>query len=227
MSDGQRTSCACKVLRDSGSGGSPGTWRSGSTSCTSLSSTPRTGGPWSSPISVSIQPTPGLEGSPTSCSTTNSASAPWSTSFTKILGVDGAPAGLRNAERRASRLEASIRTELADLRTYRLREPFDVVFSSCALNHLPRKIRPQRFAHFQGATVLGGIHAVNAFVPRSRAPRTPDADPNETAFRPGELRGYYRGWEVLDSAAVDFDCHCRTGVPHQHHLEVLVARKPS
>lgn len=143
----------------------------------------------------------------------------------RVLGVDISPVGLEKAKRRAARLELPIRTQLADLRTYRLKRKFDVVFSSSTLNHLPRKLRARRFAHFKAMTAPGGIHAVNAFVPQPGLRTPPDMDPNLAMYRSGELRGYYSDWLILDSREFEFDCNF-DGVPHRHVLDVVIARKP-
>lgn len=143
----------------------------------------------------------------------------------RVLGLDISPTGLEKAKRRAARLETLIRTRLGDIRTYQLNSNFDVVYSSCTLNHLPPKLRARRFAHFKAATARGGIHAVNAFFPKPSLPPAPDQDPQETLYREGELRGYYGDWQILDSREFEFDCNFG-GTPHRHALDVLIARKP-
>jgi tellurite methyltransferase len=143
----------------------------------------------------------------------------------RVSGVDLSPAGPAKANRRATRLRTRIHTEVADLRTYRLPGKFDVVFSSSALNHLPPAVRRRRFASFRAATSPGGIHAVNAFVPTPGLPALPDMEPDAYPFRPGELRGYYRDWSILENREFGFDCPFG-GFPHRHSMEVVVARSP-
>ena len=143
----------------------------------------------------------------------------------RVLGIDISPEGLERARRRASRFHIPIRTELGDLRTVRLKGMFEVVYSSCALNHLPATLRAGRFAHFKAVTVPGGIHAVSALVPQPSRRHPPELEPGASLFRPGELRGYYADWEILESGESDFEC--RWGdVPHRHVVDDLIARKP-
>ncbi|MCI4352674.1 MAG: class I SAM-dependent methyltransferase [Thermoplasmata archaeon] len=144
----------------------------------------------------------------------------------RVLGVDLSPVGLEKAKRRAARLKVPIRTRLEDIRTYRLKGKFDVVFSSCTLNHLLPKLRARRFDHFKGATARGGIHAVNVFIPKPNYSPSLDMDPTGSPYRPGELRGYYWDWHILDSREFEFDCTF-SGVPHRHALDVVIARRPS
>jgi SAM-dependent methyltransferase len=143
----------------------------------------------------------------------------------RVLGVDLASAALDQAQRRAQRLGTTIRTQRADLRTYRLRGTYNVVFSSSALNHLPPRIRRGRFEQFKGATRSRGIHAINAFVPNIPRARTPDMDAGAMPFRSGELAGYYDDWSILDSRRFELRCGFG-GVSHRHAWDVVIARKP-
>ncbi len=141
----------------------------------------------------------------------------------RVLGVDLASEAIEKGERRAERLGVAIRTVRADLRSYRPRGRFDVVYSNGTLSCLPPELRAARFGDFQSATVRGGIHAVNVFVPGPRGPSPPDEQ--GLPYRPGELANRYAGWEILESREIDFPCHYRGGAPHRHRLEALVARK--
>lgn len=144
----------------------------------------------------------------------------------RALGVDRSPGGMAQAHRRAARLRVPFRTELADRRTYRAKRKFDVVFSSCALNYLPRELRARRIADFQAATAPEGVHAVNAFTSGTDRMPVPDVDPDSIPFRTGELRGYYRDWQVLDSRELRSGC-AFGGRPHRHVVDVVIARRPN
>ncbi len=106
----------------------------------------------------------------------------------RVLGVDVSSVGVRKAERRAARLGADVRFLVGDMRTYRLRDRVDVVFSSGALNNLPRRIRAARFEHFKAKTAPGGINAMNADVPKPYI-ESHSMNPFATPFRSGELLG--------------------------------------
>ena len=142
----------------------------------------------------------------------------------RALGVDISSVGVQKAKQRASRLGVNVRFQVADLRTYRLSRRVDVVFSSGALNNLPRRIRRARFEHFKSYTAPGGLNAMNADVPK---PYIPDRSMNPFAspFRSGELLGYYWDWQILDSGQGEFISHSG-GVPHRKAMDVVIARKP-
>ncbi len=143
----------------------------------------------------------------------------------RVLGIDIDPTGLDRARRRAFRFGVRIRTRVADLRTVRLDGPFEVVFSTSALNAIPPELRSRRFSHYRAVTSPGGIHAVNAFVGGPRDPPGPDREAEQSSFAPGELASYYRGWEILSSER--FALECRFGGPeHRHVWDMLVARSP-
>ena len=140
------------------------------------------------------------------------------------VGVDISSVGVAKATRRALRLGVNARFLVGDLRTYRLKRPVDVVFSSGALNNLPRRIRAARFEHFKDRTVPGGINAMNADVAKPYIPPQ-TSNPFASPFRSGELLGYYWDWEILDSGQGEFISHSG-GVPHRKAMDAVIARKP-
>ncbi len=143
----------------------------------------------------------------------------------RAFGIDVSPLGLERARRRATRLGVPIHTTRADMRSYRVPRPFDVVYSSCALNHLPRRVRQSRLKYFKSATTRGGIHALNAFVLPSGHGPEPELDPGESYYRSGELASYYRDWDGIEERALEFDCRFGDR-PHQHSVDALLARRP-
>ena len=143
----------------------------------------------------------------------------------RVLGVDISSVGVQKAERRASRLGVNVRFQVGDMRTFRLSHRVDVVFSSGALNNLPRRIRAPRFEHFKSNTATGGINAMNADVPKPYIPPQ-TTNPSASPFRSGELLGYYWDWQILDSGQVEFISNSG-GVPHRKAMDVVIARKPA
>ena len=142
----------------------------------------------------------------------------------RALGVDISSIGVRKAEQRAARLGVHARFLVGDIRTYRLSSRADVVFSSGALNNLPRRIRAARFEHFKAKTAPGGINAMNADVEKPYIPPQ-TTNPFASPFRSGELLGYYWDWEILESGQGEF-ISTASGVPHRKAMDVVIARKP-
>ncbi len=142
----------------------------------------------------------------------------------RALGVDISSIGVRKAEQRAARLGVPARFLVGDIRTYRLSSRADVVFSSGALNNLPRRIRAARFEHFKAKTAPGGINAMNADVEKPYIPPQ-TTNPFASPFRSGELLGYYWDWEILESGQGEF-ISTASGIPHRKAMDVVIARKP-
>lgn len=143
----------------------------------------------------------------------------------RAVGVDISSVGVRKAEGRAARLGVDARFFVGDIRTYRLNRTVDVVFSSGALNNLPRRMRSSRFEHFKKHTTPGGINAMNADVAKPYIPPQ-TTNPSATPFRSGELLGYYWDWQILDSGQGEF-ISTASGVPHRKAMDVVIARKPA
>lgn len=143
----------------------------------------------------------------------------------RATGVDISSVGVEKAKRRALRLGVKARFLVGDLRTYRLDHRVDIVFSSGALNNIPRRIRTERFEHFKAQTAPGGINAVNADVEKPYIP-VYSMNPFATPFRSGELLGYYWDWEILESGQGEFISHSG-GVPHRKAMDMVVARRPT
>jgi tellurite methyltransferase len=142
-----------------------------------------------------------------------------------VCGFDVDPVAIGKARRRASRYGIPVRAEVGDLRTLRLKGKFHVVFSSTSVNHLPPRVRAGRFGHFKRATLPGGIHAINAFILARGLAQAPDLDPGTMLYRPRELAGYYRDWDLIESRELRFECRYG-GTLHEHAVDVIVARKP-
>jgi len=143
----------------------------------------------------------------------------------EVEGFDTDGRALAQARRRAASLHVLLPVGGADLRSVRFGRRVDVVFSASALHHLPPFVRPARFAYFRDRTTVGGVHAIAVFRATRGSP-PPDADPGAGAFRRGELEGYYRGWELLESSSRTFACEFG-GAPHAHAVDLIVARRPA
>lgn len=142
-----------------------------------------------------------------------------------VLAVDIASNGLRKALRLAREEGVGLRVEQGDAKCLELGGPFDLVYSIGAIQYLSPEHRPSRFEHFKDQTVPGGVHALFAFVDLPNVPPAPDLMEDEHLYFPGELPGYYAGWEVLHSRSFTFDDESG-GIPHRHAAEEYILRKP-
>lgn len=142
----------------------------------------------------------------------------------QVTGVDISRPGLDKAERWADEDGLSVQTHCESLLTFRLTEPYDLVYSSGTLTFLPAHLRADAFANYKAQTRPGGIHAFNVFVEKPFIPTPHDWGVDEYFYRSGELLAYYWDWEILDCREVIFDCSSG-GLPHRHAMDILIARK--
>lgn len=86
-----------------------------------------------------------------------------------------------------------ITTITADILTYQPGQTFEAVVCDMVLHFMPHATAVQRaVANLQAWTKPGGYQAVMAYTSRNPAGKRP------YLFAPGELAGYYQGWEILD-----------------------------
>lgn len=142
-----------------------------------------------------------------------------------VYAMDVSPNGLAKAERLADRRGVTIRPLEADANDAALPGAVDVVYSAGTLQYVRPENRARQFAHFRERTAPGGLHALFAFVDHPEIPTPPDWTANEHFYDPGELRGYYEDWKLLEAEELVFDDDSG-GEPHRHAAETLFARKP-
>lgn len=143
-----------------------------------------------------------------------------------VLAVDVASNGLQKALCLAREEGVGMRAEEGDVNTLNFAGPFHLVYSIGTIQYLWPENREERFAHFREQTIPGGIHALFAFVENPDLPPAPDLMEEEYLYQPGELPGYYSGWEVLHSHSFVFEDNSG-GVPHRHAAEEYIFEKPA
>lgn len=140
-------------------------------------------------------------------------------------GTDSSKVGINKALKWAEKEGVELDVFQSDLRTYRLKDTFDVVYSSGTINILPPEIREEVFSNYKEHTAEGGINAFNAFVKKPFLEVPPDWSDDEHFFTSGELPAYYWDWETLYTAESIFDCNS-SGKPHRHAMSTIISRKP-
>lgn len=144
----------------------------------------------------------------------------------EAVGVDLSAPGLAKAARWAEAEGLQVETIQANMNSFRLDRPYDLVYASGVLTYLSPELRPEIIANYKRFTPPGGIHAFNAFVEKPFIPTPPDWGAHEHFFRSGELLQYYWDWEILHTTEVIFACNS-SGVPHRHAMTALIARRPA
>jgi len=112
----------------------------------------------------------------------------------------------------------------ASVTDHRLTEAYDILFSTAVFQCVPPAMRPELFEHFKRFTKAGGLNVFSVFVRKPFLAPAPDRDANTHPWRSGELLSYYHDWRIEWCAEEIFDC-TSSGVPHQHAMSRIVARK--
>jgi len=129
-----------------------------------------------------------------------------------VTAVDGSAAAIEIARRRAAERGFALRTEVADLTA----ASFDLPQNAFDLIVIAYYLQRDLFARVQAAVRPGGLVLAIA--------HTPEAGASWSYKRaaPGELRGFFTGWEILH----DYEGPSRDPAHHRPVAEI-VARRPA
>ena len=114
----------------------------------------------------------------------------------------------------------------ADLNDYRLKENYDIIFSSGVFDYMKPDLRVNLIEHLKEHTNKNGINAIKVFVDK---PFIEVSDKKKKSYRypwkSGEILTYYHDWIMYDIDEVIYDCNSG-GVPHKHCIDIMVSVKP-
>jgi tellurite methyltransferase len=129
----------------------------------------------------------------------------------RVQALDASSVGISRLEEEARRRGVAhlIRTQIADLEspTFQLEGEYDLV---CDFYFLHRPL----FAQVRRALRPGGLFAAALHLRRN--------DTGRFLLEPGELRGFFAGWEILHERE-----GASAGSGHRHAVAELTARKPA
>ena len=132
--------------------------------------------------------------------------------------------GAKKTERLATQAGVRLNTFQANVTEFRLSEHYDVLFSTAVFQCVPEAMRGALFENYKVFTTEGGLNVFSVFVRKPFIGRAPDGDANAHPWRSGELFAHYHDWRIEWCAEEIFDC-MSSGVPHQHAVNRIVARK--
>jgi len=143
-----------------------------------------------------------------------------------VTAFDITDAGIEKTRRLAEKTGVQLNVFKADILDFRLDSHFDVLYSSGVLHYMKPALRDEIFDNYKRFTNENGLHAFNVFVHKPFIAPPPEKETNAHKWRSGELVGHYHDWFLHESSEVVFDCNS-SGVPHQHAMTKLIARKVS
>ena len=140
-----------------------------------------------------------------------------------VTAFDIAQAGIDKAKRLAERANVYIDAFCADVEDYRLDREYDILHCSGVLHYIRPQLRAEIFDNYRAHTAQGGLHAMNVFVQKPFIAPPPEKE-DSYPWHTGELFAQYRDWKLEACEERIFDCNS-SGIPHQHAMDVVVARK--
>ncbi len=141
-----------------------------------------------------------------------------------VEAFDISQKGVDKAARLASEIGVKIKAFQANVVEARLTEEYDILFSTAVFQCIPVDLRSQIFEHYKSFTRPEGLNVFSVFVRKPFIAPAPDGDANSSPWRSGGLFSHYHDWKMESCTEEIFDC-MSSGVPHQHAVNRLIARK--
>jgi tellurite methyltransferase len=142
----------------------------------------------------------------------------------QVTAFDLAASGVAKTKQLAEEAGVQINVFEADMLTYRLTDPFDVVFCHGCLQYIPPDMRAPLLEHYKQNTNTGGLNVLSAFVKKPFIEKAPDAESSAHQWISGELFTHYHDWRLDFCTETIFDC-MSSGVPHKHAMDQLIAKR--
>jgi len=142
-----------------------------------------------------------------------------------VTAFDIVQAGVDKLSALAAKFHLFIHAFRADMLEYRLKENFDIIYSSRSLHYIKPNLRKTIIDHYKEHTNEGGIHVLNVYVKKSFVGLPPDLDDFSYFWKSGEIFSYYTDWKLESIDEIIYDCNS-SGIPHQHVINTIIARKP-
>ena len=143
----------------------------------------------------------------------------------QVTAFDLAASGVEKTRQLAVEAGVQIDAFVGNILEHRLGESFDIVFGHGCLQYIPPEMRPALFENYKQHTNPGGLNVLSAFVKKPFIAKAPDAEETAHKWVSGELFTHYHDWRLEFCTEVIFDC-MSSGIPHQHAMDQIIARRP-
>ena len=144
----------------------------------------------------------------------------------RVTAFDSSAQGVTKTKDAAVAAGAQIEAFEADVNVYRPTQGYDVLFSTGVLHYVAPELRPGLLDSYRAATNPEGLNAFSVFVEKPFVAPAPDAEETAHLWTSGEILMHYCDWKVEHFEEDVFDC-MSSGVPHQHAVNRIVARRVS
>ena len=143
-----------------------------------------------------------------------------------VTAFDIAESGLEKGRQLAKAAGTHVDFFQCDLLHHELINTYDIIYSTDVLEYVPPRKRENVLRGFRDHTAVGGLNVLDTFVEKSFIKTAPDWEHGkEFYWQTGELFSHYRGnWRIELCEESIFDCDS-SGVPHQHCMDMMIARR--
>lgn len=141
-----------------------------------------------------------------------------------VTAFDISSKGIEKAKKMANEANVTIKLFNADINVFRLKDEFDILFSTGVLHYIPKEMRDEIFNNYKTYTRKNGFHVFSVFVKKPFIEKAPDSDIKSQIWISGELFTFYHDWKIEYCDEEIFDCES-SGTPHKHAINRIIARK--
>lgn len=113
----------------------------------------------------------------------------------------------------------NIKAIVADISTYKIEEDYDVIISTAVLHFLNQSVSKSIINQMKEHTKKEGINIISVFTEDNPSKRFPNL------FKSGELKSFYRDWNIIRYKEFITPIECHGEKPHRHAIAILVAKK--
>jgi len=139
-----------------------------------------------------------------------------------VLSIDGSPTAIERIRQAASDEDLPIRVEVADLRTYAIREDFDVIVCIGLLMFMAKDDALRMIGEIQAHVEAGGLAIINVLIEGTTYLEMFGPDPYYL-FGYSELQDRFAGWDLIESRYDNFEAPGATA----KSFATIIARKPA
>lgn len=119
----------------------------------------------------------------------------------------------------AKKEKLKIKTFVADLESYKIKDEYDLIIASFSIHFLPKRKVYRLIKNMKNKTKKNGYNFIGVF-------RKGEGNKNKYRFQNGELSKMYSDWEIISYKEFSKEeKHGRNGKLHTHAISNLIAQK--
>jgi tellurite methyltransferase len=142
----------------------------------------------------------------------------------EVSAFDLSQIAVEKTRKLAKEADVDIKVFQEDIRTFRITEEYQIIFSTGTLQYIPQEDRNGVINNYKEHTVTNGINVFSVLVEKPFIITAPDQEPTARMWKSGEIFQHYHDWKIEHCNEEIFNCHS-IEIPHQHAVNRIIARK--